>query len=314
LNKISKRDKLNIAVLAGHTPYELLLAETGHNFYSIPGPNVLPWNDLHGVKPQNYTVCDPSVFNWIDFDLMITHNPLGHAHIWTKYLHKMPVVCLFHTCCPQNFDRSMWDQFPLNMTSNVFITEYAKISWGNKEGRIVGHAVDTDFFKPLEKRRQVLTVCNDFLGRSYEYGFDVYRYIRSKLENEIDFVLVGDSPGLSKPASSRQDIARIYGESLIYLSTHVVSPIPFSLLEAASAGCIPVTSACCSAPDYFTNRRDSLIYGISHPDDAVDHIKHVLEHKDDFTKYYGENARQRMISLDKKRFIREWNEVFYGAV
>lgn len=297
-------------VTGGHVPYEIQLSKTGHNFFAIQGENILPWNQKHGLMPQNYTTCDKNVMRWLDIDCVVLHNPLAHINHVLHLLGKVPVICIFHTCSPPSFNKTMWNQYPLNLTKNLFITDYAKISWGNKDGRVINHAIDTKFFKPLTKKRQVLTTCNDFLGRAYEYGFDVYRYIRSKLEHKVDFVLVGDSPGLSKPANSREEMAKIYGESLIYLSTHVVSPIPFSLLEAASAGCVPVTSACCSTPDYFSNGIDALIYGISHPDDAVDYINHILD-DEKAAQYYGQNARRRMIDLDENRFIREWNEVFY---
>jgi hypothetical protein len=304
--RVLNRRPLNIAVLAGHTPYEMLLSETGHNFYSIGGDNVLKWNDLHGVKPYNYTEYNESVFKWIDFDLMITHNPLGHAHIWTKYLHKMPVVCIFHTMSVPNFNKSMWNEFPLNQTTNIFITSFSQIHWGGT-GKVIEHTVD-DRFVPLVKNDSITAVVNDFINRDREYGFGLWNYIRQNCPGT--FEVYGDTPGLSK-GLQRDELAQVLGRSGIYLSTALSSPISMSVLEAALAGCAIVSTSCNAIPDYFKHFESALLFNPNHPEDAIECIKMLLDDPE-LRQKMGNAAREVALKMTKEKFLNSWNEVLYA--
>lgn len=305
--RVLNRRPLNIAVLAGHTPYEILLSETGHNFYSIGGDNVLKWNDLHGVKPYNYTECNESVFRWIDFDLMITHNPLGHAHIWTKYLHKMPVICIYHTMCPPNFNKSMWNDFPLNQTTSIFITSFSQIHWGGT-GKVIEHTID-ERFRPLAKNSSVVTVVNDFVNRDREYGFSLWNHIRQNCNAE--FEVYGDTPGLSR-GIQRDELSQILGRSGIFLSTALSSPISMSVLEAALSGCAIVSTSCNAIPDYFKHGESALLFSPNYPEDAIDHIN-ILQNNRELMLKMGEEARKVALKMTKEKFLSSWNEVLYGA-
>lgn len=305
--RVLNRRPLNIAVLAGHTPYEILLSETGHNFYSIGGDNVLKWNDLHGVKPYNYTECNESVFRWIDFDLMITHNPLGHAHIWTKYLHKMPVVCIWHTSKPTNFNTNMWGTYPLNQCKHVFITEYNQIDWGKPDSIVIYHTID-DRFNPLEKSDNIITVVNDWNSRRYEYGWDLYWYIRNN--HNANYEIYGDNPGIS-PALSRDELATKLGKSGIYLSTAMASPISCAVLESAMCGAALVLTSTNATPDIFKHGESAFLFSPHHPEDAIKYLK-LLEDIE-LRNRMGNAAREVALKMTKEKFLNLWNETLYAT-
>ena len=60
--------------------------------------------------------------------------------------------------------------------------------------------------------------------------------------------VLGDSPGLSKPAESIEALREAYKTSSIFLNTSIHSPVPTVLMEAMASGCAVVSTNNCMIP------------------------------------------------------------------
>lgn len=310
LRKLENRERLNILTLFAHERYDHNLAQTGHNFYALKNEEgVRPvWDQARSITPPNYNFVSRSVLEFIDFDIIISGNGFAHLPILVpigKQLN-IPIINIFHTCCPQGWNKSNFNNPLFNQCKHVFIGETNKIEWGG-EGTIIHHPVDTESFKPLEKEPYNLTVCNDFVNRK-ECGFDLWRYITDK----TDRVVIGETPGLSRQANSFQELTEIFGKASIYVNTSLRSPIPMSLLESSATECGIVTTNTCDIPTWFEHEKTALIFSPSRPQDGVEYLQELIKN-DELRVRLGKAARKRASEFTLDKFLAAWNEVLYSV-
>ena len=323
-------EPLHILCGCAHERYETGLAKTGHTFYAIRKVNqIKDWNTSYGNIPSNYILldCTDKEFhlpNHIQFDLVLSHNKFSQFQTLYPVSRQIniPLISLEHTAAVQEWPESLI-QARRNMRGdiNVFITRYSINSWRWEEKDntlIIHHMIDADLFKPnkdIIKKPYILSVVNDWKNRDYFCGFYLWARITQSLKDSslnLPVRVVGDNSGLSQPAGSIDDLVKEYQTAQVFLNTSLVSPIPMSLLEAASCGCGIVSTATCAIPEFFTDGINAFISN----DETVlrDRLKLLLSNPDLAYKL-GQNARKMVLEkCSQSRFLLQWNDVFQKAL
>lgn len=314
-------EPLNILTFPTHERYESNLCKTGHNFFAYRAEGIKDWNDTYAKIPSNYTLLDSrkgenQIPLYLDFDLVLSQNKFGQyqqARMIADTLH-LPLVSLEHTLPYVNWSiAQIEDMSSMQGDINVFISNYSVREWCfdlNINTRVIKHCVDTELFNVGNKQRkkQLLSVVNDWVNRDWCCGFKTWQEI---VRDDLPVRVVGDTQGLSKPADTIEDLVREYQESLIFLNTSSVSPVPTALLESMACGCCPITTATCMIPEiiehgvngYLSNSPETLraysIELLNNPSKAIQ---------------MGQAARKTIIRhFHQNRFIREWNDLFTEA-
>lgn len=327
---------LNILTAPTHERYESHLAQTGHNFFAIRVPGILKdWNSTFAPVPANYGLLDPTrkpvpasedpLENLLQqlppgtkFDLVLSQNRFGQFQLLSslaKYLN-LPLVSLEHTL-PMSF----WDKKKMSSLKqmkgdfNVFISEYSRKQWGYEgQADVIHHGLDTEVFKNNEVDRGpfALSVCNDWVNRAIPCGYKVWEGMVR--EGKFPVRVVGDTPGLSKPAASVADLVGEYNRASVFLNTSLISPVPTALLEAMSCGCAPVTTNTCMIPEVIQHGVNGYLFDPARPQDGVALTKELLANPTK-AREMGKAARQTI--LDKfslRSFLNNWNTLFNKVV
>lgn len=314
-HKATKQDSIyNILTAPTHERYETGLAATGHNFYAFQHQAFKRWNEIYAPIPKNYDLmADNTVYRHINFDFVLSQNKFGQFQILgnvARALH-LPILSLEHTLPIAQWNSQMREDLR-NMRGdiNVFISEYSCKEWGfeenGKDTLVIHHCVDGELFKSEQQERkvQILSVVNDWINRDHCCGFSIWNNIQKGLPVRV----VGDTPGLSKPASSIKELVEEYSSSAIFLNTSTVSPIPTSLLEAMSCGCACVSTSNCMIPEIIQHGVNGLI---SNNEKELRGFCEDLIKDENLRKNLGENARKTIVSkFNPKTFNNRWNKAF----
>ena len=123
--------------------------------------------------------------------------------------------------------------------------------------------------------------------------------------------MVGDTPGLSKPASSTKELVAAYQNSKIFLNTSTISPVPTVLMEAMSCGCAVVSTATCMIPEIIENGVNGFI---SNNPEELKHYLVDLLNDENLAKEIGKNARKTITEKHSaSKFVNRWNEVLESS-
>lgn len=317
LHNATKQDTYNILCGSTHERQNSNLARTGHNFYAVKlNQHFKTWDSRYGQMPENYVEL-PKLPNYLSFSGVLSQHKFGQFQEFypiAKQL-SLPLISLEHTCAMPWWPQQQLDQLH-NMRGdiNVFITDWSLESWkwqDKGDTIVIKHCVDTDLFKPplqegirLPRQNTILTVANDFIGRDYVLGYNLYKEVTQNLPVRP----VGDTPGLSKPASSIEELVHIYQTSRIILNTAHLSPIPTNLLEGMACGCAAVSLDVCGVPEFITDGYDGFL--CKNKKDMREKLE-LLLHDEKLATEMGLRAREtitKKCSID--RFIKEWNTLF----
>jgi len=318
LGRSQPREKYNILCAPTHERYETGLAMTGHNFYAVRADGIKDWNTTYAPLPSNYTLLDKSLVaaqlpTHIHFDFALSQNKFGQYQILKQLADRLhiPLISLEHTLpMPGWPPEVIQDLKRYNGDINVFISSFSINQWGYNDRHpsvcVVHHMVDTDVFVPGNNTRtpHILSVVNDWVNRDVFCNFKGWQRITQGLPVRV----VGDTPGLSKPAASVPELVSEYGNSLIFLNTSTVSPIPTALLEAMACGCAVVSTATCMIPEIIENGVNGFI---SNDEGELRKIIVDLLQNPQKCAELGYNARQTIQnSFSKSKFLDSWNRVF----
>lgn len=321
INKaVSVKEKYNILTFDTHERYQTQLAKTGHNFYAFRYPGCKHWDKTYADIPKNYYILpENSLVGGIDFDFILSQSKFGQfqcAKQLQQFL-KIPIISLEHTLPIPSWPNGQLEMFrSMNGDINVFISEYSVGRWG-MNGKVIHHSVDTDLFKPqaqegikIPKYNHVLSVVNDFINRDYCCNFQGWQRITNGLPTRV----VGNTPGLSEPASSIDELVREYQQAKVFLNTSTISPVPTALLEAMACGCAVVSTANCMIPEIIKNGVNGFI---SNDENELRGFINDLLNDDDLNTKLGKAARQTILDkFSEDRFLTDWNELFdytYGV-
>lgn len=122
---------------------------------------------------------------------------------------------------------------------------------------------------------------------------------------------VGDTPGLSLPASSLEDLVNEYNSSQVFINTSLISPIPTSLLEAAACGCAIISTNNCAIPELIKHGENGFL--ANDPAEINYYAKELLLHPD-LCIEFGMKARQSVLQkFNKETFVKKWDQIFNRA-
>ena len=311
-------EPLNILTFPTHERYETILCKTGHNFYSYRAEGIKDWNTDYSPVPKNYVLLDGNLGGkqvplHLDFDLILSQNKFGQfqiAHQIADTLH-LPLISLEHT-----LPIPMWDEELRNSLRNMrgdlnlFISEYSIRKWNwrpESDTMVIHHGVDTDNFcidESAERNNQILSVVNDWINRDLCCGFRIWQNVTKGLPVKV----LGDTPGLSEPASSLEELVSTYQTSRIFLNTSTLSPIPTVLLEAMACGCAVVSTATCMIPEIIEHGVNGFI---SNEESELKEFLATLLNDESLAKEMGEKARETVVEkFAEKKFVEEWNMIF----
>ena len=247
-------EPLNVLTFCTHERYETSLAMCGHNFYAWRQPGIKDWNKDYAPVPPNYMLLDPNrkddqIPHWVDIDLVLSQNKVGQfqmAKAISSAL-KVPLVSMEHTLpMPEYTEVQKAQAREMSGDIDVFVSEYGREAWGFPDDHgIVNHTgLDLDTFKPLglERERVVLSVVNDWINRDWCCGFRIWEQVTGA-GAVMPVKVLGNTPGLSKPAESVEALIEAYNTAAVYLNTTTVSSLPTVILEAMACGVPCVTTA-----------------------------------------------------------------------
>jgi glycosyltransferase involved in cell wall biosynthesis len=312
-------EPLNILTFPTHERYESALARTGHVFWAVRTEGIKDWNRTYSPLPDNYHLLDPTLKDAqipadIDFDLVLSQNKFGQYQIARRLadaLH-LPLVSLEHTLPVPGWPESRLQLLrTMRGDIDVFIAEYSRAAWGwGEEAAVIHHGIDTEVFRPvsgLERAPHFLSVVNDWINRDWACG---YRFWQEALIG-LPVRVLGDTPGLSRPARTLRELAREYASARFFVNTSLVSPVPTALLEAMASGCAVISTATCMIPEIITHDRDGLL--ATTPEELRRHCRALLTDPER-ARRLGEAARETIRErFGLARFVAEWDVLLRRA-
>lgn len=317
--RLATRDRnkpLNILTCPTHERTETNMCKTGHNFYAFWANGVKRWNEIYAKKPDNYILMEDNVvWDHIDFDLVLSQNKFGQYQYLCPIAMKLniPLITLEHTLpMPEWTAQQMAQLREMRGRFNVFISEYSIREWGWEDRNdtvVIHHMIDTDTFFPIngDRKPHILSVVNDWINRDWCCGFNIWKEATAGLP----VLPVGDTPGLSEPASSTEELVRFYQTSKIFINTSTISPIPTALLEAMACGCACVSTATCMIPEIIRHGYNGLIS--NNPKELRQFCQDLLKDTR-LAKELGMNAAQTIKdNFGPQQYIRNWNNIFRHA-
>lgn len=301
-----------------HERYQSGFANCNCDFFMLNFKGMKPWNTKFAEIPANHHLLEESIGVQEQavnrcYDFILSQNKFGNYQMAKRLqpFMQVPIIQLEHTLPP----RKIWSDSQIEACTkmvgdyNVFISEYSMKEWGfdyNENTEVIHHCVDTDVFQDfhLDRKKQILTVANDYINRDVFLNFTQYKKVTQGLPTRA----VGDTKGFSVAANSIQELVNEYNESQVFLNTAHVSPIPTVMLEAAACGCAIVSCKTCAIPEYFTHG-ESILFA-ENDDEMRAYLEFLLKNEGE-AKRLGENARKRMIEYcSVSDFVNKWDVVF----
>lgn len=321
LRSASRDTKLNILVIGStHERYEQALCLTGHNFYCISHGK--QWDRDYGQKPKNYMVIEDIPYS-VEPDLILVHTSCERIKIAyeLKQFFNIPIIRHTHILPDIRFDINEQLKIfqSIKVDLNTFISEYNMKSWGYdyNNAAIVNHGIDTDFWcvnQDIPRNNYLLSVVNLWPHRDWACGWGLWKNIVNfdLQENKLPIKIIGKNNGISKPASSIENLRNEYYQAKIFLNTSLHSPVPMSLLEAMACGCAVVSTNTCMIPEIIQHGYNGLL---GNSEDEL--RKHCIEllYNDELAKKLGDNAQQTIKDkFNINNFVTQWNNIFERVV
>jgi glycosyltransferase involved in cell wall biosynthesis len=314
-----KKEKYDILTFDTHERTQSQMAKTGHNFYAFRYPGCKKWDSIYAEMPKNYYVLpENSLVGGIDFDFILSQSKFGQLQV-AKQLQqflRIPIISLEHTTPTKDLSpeqlagmKSIWGDF------NVFITEFSKKEWGapGANSFVITNATDHDFFIPENKEVDspyILSIVNEFVQRDYCCNYYGWKRVVENLPHR----LVGNTPGLSEPAKSLEDLRDEYNKCAVFFNSSTHSPIPTVVVEAMSCGKPIVSTNTCAIPDFVKHG----VNGFLSNDEAElkEYLVKLLNDKDLREKMGAEARKTILENFSESVYLNKWNNVFdftYGA-
>ena len=264
---LTPKHKLNILTFCTHERYEQNLCRTGHNFYSIKHGKT--WNTDFGKIPQNYEESDVAPWH-VNFDLILCHTSCERISLAKQLqnLFNVPILRHTHVLPDIRFDvPSQVKSFnAIPVDHNSFISNYSMSQWGNYKNNttsVIEHGVDVDFWdagENPERDNVLLSVVNQWPDRDWCCGWNLWKEtVGFQSTDPMPIRVLGDSPGLSKPADSIEALRHAYKSSSVFLNTSIHSPVPTVLMEAMASGCAVVSTNNCMIPEIIQHGENGLL-------------------------------------------------------
>jgi hypothetical protein len=319
----SANEPLNILSFPTHERYQTNLAGTGHNFFLWQGgEGIKPWIESYAGVPRGTVLLNPDkassqIPEHIDIDIVLSQNKFGQFQIAKQISEQcqLPLISIEHTLPMSSWPKSHVKKIKeLRGDINIFISEYSRFEWGwaIDEAEVIHHGVNHDLFCPdktlTQREDVVLSVVNDWINRDWCCGFNLWRDVTGYPDSEVPVHVIGDTPGLSKAASSTEELVSAYQKSKIFLNTSLVSPVPTALLEAMSCGCAIVSTDTCMIPEIIQHEYNG--FTAKSPKELRQYVDKLLGDAP-LCAEMGHRARDTIVTkFGLKSFINSWSDVF----
>lgn len=317
---LTKNQKLNILTFCTHERYEQNLCRTGHNFYSINHGKT--WNTDFGKIPENYEEGDVAPWH-INFDLILCHTSCERMSLAKQLqaLFNIPILRHTHVLPDVRFNVSeqvaAFNSIPVE--HNSFISSYNMSQWGNYKNintSVIEHGVDVDFWsggEEPERQNNLLSVVNQWPDRDWCCGWELWKEtVNFQTPSQMPIKVLGDSPGLSKPAESIEALREAYKTSSIFLNTSIHSPVPTVLMEAMASGCAVVSTNNCMIPEIIQHGQNGLLADTA--DELRASCQYLLDNPSK-ARELGEAAKKTMRDkFNLQRFVDDWNDLFFNVI
>ncbi len=318
IRKATRAEKLNILDMVAHERCQSNVAELGHNHYCYRHPTFKgdagSWQTKFCPMPNNFFLLRKELGEHqipLDVvpDVCIAHHKFSGYQVLSPIARKyfVPLIQFEHTI-HYDWPKEKVDQWKqMRGDINIFITDYSRRAWGFDESNsmVIEHCIDTDKFCPKEVPVDLtpLVVANDYVNRTVPLGFDFFSAIK-----DVEFRVVGDTPGLSNAVDNIDELVNIYQTHPISISTARYSPIPMSILEAMSCGGLVIARPTCGIPDIIKHGVNGLLA------DTPEQMKNLIKQAQSdigMRTELGNNARQTILNrFNKERYLNDWKNVF----
>jgi glycosyltransferase involved in cell wall biosynthesis len=317
VGRTQEKEKLNVLTFCTHERYEQNLCRTGHNFYSLKVGKI--WNQNYGEIPENYHHVDDLPAG-VELDLVLSHTSCERLQLAGQVAQRFNVPLLRHTHILPDIRMPVEPQIggfsQSTLDCDSFISEFNKNAWypkGSKnKTQVIEHGVDYDFWQEgvenVNRDDVCLSVVNLWPERDWCCGWELWKHTSQNLPVRV----VGDSPGLSKPAESIEHLRKMYQSSSIFYNTSLHSPVPTVLLEAMAAGCAIVSTNTCMIPEVIQHGKNGLVS--DDPSELRGFLESLLKDKDR-ARELGNNAAQTIKErYNLNRFIKSWDDHFKNTI
>lgn len=315
INRPKQKQKYDILTFSTHEAYQEALARTGHNFYLIELEGFKKWNESFRKLPSNCSIIKSfdKIPSSIDFILsQERYTQIQNAKNFANAL-RLPIVHLDHVEPISN--PALMEMKAITADVNVCITEHNKNTWGNEKAHVIRHGIDTEVFSGWapNKSKRVVYIVNYLKDRDFFCGYSEWLEVKNlvaKMDPEIEFILIGDNPGVSKTISNPVDLCSALNSCACYINTSKFSPVPMSLLEAMSCG-MPIVSTRYQEVAKILDETNSMSSNDTRF--LADSIVNICNNNETYSSL-GQEARKFIINNHSmESFVRNWNDIFDRA-
>lgn len=323
---LKEGDSINILTCPTHDPFEAALSKAlpYANFYAYNDEGTIPGWAGHREQPSNYFVLErgskDNGIPDIPFHLCLSQNPFAHLKYLGRYSQLMgiPLISLVHTNEPLGVNPQVWSGLHSIDAEHVFITDNSRARWGfmkHPRAHTIYHCVDGELFKPLglSKQEYIVTIGNEPTERWRELGLD----IQDKVTQHFPKRHVGrdsHNAALHNPVMGAENINIELNRAQIFGCFARSSPIPMSLVEAASAGCAILTTNNGAIPDVFEHKNNCYMFPVDRPEIGRQHLEFLLQNPEECARI-GRNARElAQTFFSETRFSNEWSELLWNTI
>jgi glycosyltransferase involved in cell wall biosynthesis len=302
------------------------MCQTGHNFYAIRAKGIKDWDYTHGDVPENYHLLPMSTDSlvvppWLTFDMVLSQDKVGQFQMGAEIARQLqlPHINIEHTLPMPDWDVGRKAQWTTSHgDTNVFVSEYQREAWGFPDdfGFVNHTGIDLDAFRPPEdpdwkRENWALSVVHDWINRDWCCGFTFWREVTGfpSPAPMIPYRILGDTPGLSRPAPNMETLIQFYHKAGVYLNTTLVSSLPTVILEAMACGCPVVSTDTCMIPNIIIEHGKNGLVGKT-PEELRRYAHEVLNNPV-LAKRLGEAGRKTVEEkFSQKRFVDTWTKIF----
>lgn len=301
--------KLKIMDWYVHQGHQYEFMKLDHDFYLSAVDALKPdWNQNHRPKNKSATFIDErDALLGHRFDVVMVRSPLNVKRYEAFHIRGAKGIAVVQTTTPFNIPK--WVKLVVWNSKDVMDRWYK--NFPNKKHFYIPHGYDHKEFidMRIERKPDVLTVCNVFKGRASFLGYDIWRYIDKRIPNCIVYGHGNEDMKRGfRECDSLDELIRVYNSSQVYLNTTTDSAMPRSRAEAMMCGCPLVTTDNYDIGRYVKNNESAIL--TNDKDDLVRGIKKLLD-SPSMRSEFGEASRQiARKHFGLKKYLKRWEQVF----
>lgn len=231
INKSIKSDrKAKILTFYYDGIFDIMMAETGHEFYGVYDFSSYDWSHLKNIIPNNLHLVSPEDLFKQDYDLIVVSNREKNLQNILNYqtMLQLPIIVIDQEPSTRNKFVSS-----LSIDKNAIpIATYPKIAtgYGHKNCIMPG-------FKSRNKTVKDLDVC--IIGNFIESDYPLLEKIKGKYKT----ILIGNNPGLnSLILNNVEDLNSVLDNSRIYLNLGTKLNVDCLCFKALASHCNVITN------------------------------------------------------------------------